>query len=125
MNAGTGAISADAKAIAEIQFLFGMSEKNPLKHFLSSDEHATRLAFRMPDLNADETANVIASVQADLRQAFPISEIEVGGLAAVVPKVNKELSQKLMWGFFDAMLDCAPVGHSFSFAWMVTGRGPS
>jgi predicted RND superfamily exporter protein len=91
------------KSVAEIQFLFNMSSNNPLKNYLSSDEHSTRVAFRFPDLPSDQMEDVANDIESDLRTAFPTADIQFSGMGAVVPKVNRELSKKLMWGFFDAM----------------------
>lgn len=103
MMAGREALPKSRQGVAEIQFLFNMSANNPLKHFLSPDEHATRLAFRFPDLPSDQMEVQAAMIESDLQAAFPRADIQFSGIGAVVPKVNHELSKKLMWGFFDAM----------------------
>jgi uncharacterized protein len=103
MMAGRKEMPKDPKALAEIQMLFGMSAKNPLPHFLSQDEKSTRISFRFPDHPADKMQTLTASLLAEVKRAYPGAEVQGGDLAAVVPKVNNELSRKLMWGFFDAM----------------------
>lgn len=103
MSAGRDRLPSSTKAFSEIQFLFGMAQENPLIHFISNDEKSTRLSFRFPDLPSDKIEFETQNIVKDIRQAFPNAVIQAGSLAAVVPKVNNEVSKKLMWGFFDAM----------------------
>ncbi|MGE4131001.1 MAG: RND family transporter [Bdellovibrionales bacterium] len=91
------------KAIAELQFLYGMSGDSPLKQYLSSDEKWTRIAVRLPDLPASQNKLIIAKMQKDLRRFFPGLKIKTSGLATIVPTINDDISRQLMWGFFEAL----------------------
>ncbi len=90
-------------AIAELQFLYGMSGDSPLKQFLSSDEKWTRIAIRLPDLPSEQNKALIARMTNDLRKAFPNLEVKSSGFAAIVPTINDDISEQLMWGFFEAL----------------------
>ncbi len=90
-------------AIAELQFLYGMSGESPLKQFLSNDEKWTRVAIRLPDLPAERNKAIIAKMDEDLRRDFPSMEVKVSGFAAIVPAINDDISKQLMWGFFEAL----------------------
>lgn len=103
LAAGQDGLPKTRQGVAEIEFLFNMASNNPLIHFLSPDEHATRLAFRFPDLPSDQMEEETSAIESDLHKVFPKADIQFSGIGAVVPKVNHELSKKLMWGFFDAM----------------------
>lgn len=90
-------------AIAELQFLYGMSGDSPLKQFLSSDEKWTRVAIRLPDLPSEQNKALIAKMTADLQKSFPNLEVKASGFAAIVPTINDDISEQLMWGFFEAL----------------------
>ncbi len=90
-------------AIAELQFLYSMAGESPLKQFLSSDEKWTRVAIRLPDLPSAQNKALIARMTADLRKSFPHLEVKASGFAAIVPTINDDISEQLMWGFFEAL----------------------
>ena len=105
MNVGEAgkAVPKTKAAAAEIQFLYGMSEGNPIRYFLSGDEKWTRVAFRLPDMPADKSQKLIAKLTEDIQTTFPHMKVKTAGLAAIVPPMNNELSKELMWGFFGAL----------------------
>ncbi|MGZ3722192.1 MAG: efflux RND transporter permease subunit [Bdellovibrionales bacterium] len=102
---GKNKVSLPAKreGIAELELLYSMSGESPLEQFLSFNEKWTRIALRLPDLPSDQNRKVIDSMQAQIQSAFPVMEVKVAGLAAVVPTINDELSSELMWGFFASL----------------------
>lgn len=114
-------------AVAEMQFLYGMSGNSPLKQFLSSNEKWTRMAIRLPDLPADRNAVVVASIQNKLEDKFPGMKVKASGMAVLVPPVNKELSLRLMWGFFEALFGIVLVLAIFfrSIRWAIVGIVPN
>lgn len=103
MGEGRRNLPTKRAAIAELQFLYGMSGESPLKQFLSNDEKWTRVAIRLPDLPAERNKTLIAKMTQDLRRDFPNMEVKVSGLAAIVPTINDDISKQLMWGFFEAL----------------------
>jgi predicted RND superfamily exporter protein len=96
-------LPAKRAAIAELQFLYGMSGESPLKQFLSSDEKWTRIAVRLPDLPAAKNKMLIAKMTQDLKRDFPNLQVKASGFAAIVPTINDDISKQLMWGFFEAL----------------------
>jgi len=100
---GRNKIPNKRAAIAELQFLYGMAGESPLKQFLSSDEKWTRIAVRLPDIPAERNQKIIASMTEDLKRDFPNMEVKTSGFAAIVPKINNDISVQLMWGFFEAL----------------------
>jgi uncharacterized protein len=100
---GKQAVPKSREAIAELQFLYGMSGESPLKHFVSSDDKWTRVAIRLPDLPADRNQALIGSLKNRFEKQFPGMQVRTSGTAAIVPRMNKELSKHLMWGFFEAL----------------------
>lgn len=126
VNTG-GKLPSKREGIAEMQFLYGMSGESPLKQFLSSNEKWTRVAIRLPDLPADKNANAIGSIEQKLRAKFPGMKVHTSGMAAIVPPMNKELSLRLMWGFFEALFGIVLVlGIYFrSLRWALIGVVPN
>jgi len=114
-------------AVAEMQFLYGMSGESPLRQFLSSNEKWTRIAIRLPDLPADKNQAVIGSIKAKLQSTFPGMTVKSSGLAVIVPPMNKDLSKRLMWGFFEALFGIVLVlAIAFrSLKWALVGVVPN
>ncbi len=114
-------------AIAEIMFLYSMSGESPLKQYISSNEKWTRIAVRLPDLPADKNKALIGTIRRQIESRFPDMEVRTGGLAAVVPVINKELSKRLMWGFFEALFGIVLVLTIFfrSLRWALVGVIPN
>jgi len=114
-------------AIAEMQFLYGMTGESPLKQFLSSNEKWTRVAVRLPDLPADTNLALIGAIQHKLENKFPGMRVKTSGMAAIVPPMNKELSRRLMWGFFEALFGIVLVLAVYfrSLRWALIGIVPN
>lgn len=91
------------RAVAEMQFLYGMSGESPLRTFLSDNERWTRVSVRLPDLPADENARVVGGLKRQLQAKFPQMSVKTSGFGAIVPPMNNQLSRELMWGFFEAL----------------------
>lgn len=122
-----GKLPGKREGIAEMQFLYGMSGDSPLKQFLSSNEKWTRLAVRLPDMPADRNNAAIAAIEQKLQAKFPGMKVRTSGMAAIVPPMNKELSLRLMWGFFEALFGIVLVlGIYFrSLRWALIGVVPN
>ncbi len=122
-----GKLPTKREGIAEMQFLYGMSGESPLKQFLSGSEKWTRVAIRLPDLAADKNAAVIGSIEQKLLAKFPGMQVRTSGMAAIVPPMNKELSLRLMWGFFEALFGIVLVLAVYfrSLRWALIGVVPN
>lgn len=122
-----GKLPKKREGIAEMQFLYGMSGETPLKQFLSSSEKWTRVAVRLPDLPTDKNSAVIAAIEQKLQAKFPGMKVRTSGMAAIVPPMNKELSRRLMWGFFEALFGIVLVLAIYfrSLRWALIGIVPN
>lgn len=96
-------LPASQPALAEAQFLYGMSVDNPLAHYLSSDQTSTRVQFRMKDLPANEMNLFTHKVEAQLKTAFPESTVHLSGPALAFHQMGQTVSKQLMFGFFPAL----------------------
>ncbi len=122
-----GKLPKSRAAIAEMQFLYAMSGQSPLQQFLSSNEKWTRIAIRLPDLPADRNDAAVAALASKIEKTFPGMQVKTFGMAAMVPQMNKELSKKLMWGFFEALFGIVLVlSINFrSLRWALVGVVPN
>lgn len=113
--------------VAELMFLYSMSGESPLQQFISGNEKWTRMAVRLPDLPSNKNQAVIGAIKKQLEAKFPDMHVRYSGLAAVVPVVNKELSKRLMWGFFEALFGIVLVLSIFfhSLRWALIGIVPN
>ena len=92
------------KALAETYFLYGMSYDNPLKKFLTSNHRSTRIGIRLKDVPANQSIELVDMVKRDIKEAFPGVTVDVGGNGALAHTLSNEVSQSLMYGFFQAMV---------------------
>lgn len=122
-----GRMPASKNAVAEMQFLYAMSGESPLTSFLSSNEKWTRISLRLPDLPADRNDAAVAQIAAKIEKTFPGMQVKTFGTASIVPQMNKELSKKLMWGFFEALFGIVLVLAVYfrSLRWALVGVVPN
>ncbi|MCB0366994.1 MAG: outer membrane lipoprotein-sorting protein [Bdellovibrionaceae bacterium] len=100
---GQGHLPSDSKAVAEIHFLYGMDRNNPLRQSLTSSGEFTRISLRLADLPASDMTQLVHQLAGDIEGEFPGVITQKGGWAATVPEVGQQLSQTLMYGFFQAL----------------------
>ncbi len=91
-------------SLSEIYLVYGMSNKNPLRNFLTPNRQGTRVSFKLRDVPANQMQIVVNQIKENIIKTFPNHEILVGGLAATVHPLNESLSKDLMLGFFHAMI---------------------
>ena len=91
------------QAIAEIFFLYSMSESNPLTQFLTPDGQSTRISFRLRDVPADQMRDFVQRVRTDLSAQFPTLTIKSGGMATMVHVLNEELSRQMISGLWESL----------------------
>ncbi|NQZ02599.1 MAG: MMPL family transporter, partial [Bdellovibrionales bacterium] len=115
-----GEVPATSQRIAEKYLLYGMNEDNPLEAFLTPNKNSTRVALRMQDVPSDEMLVAVGRMEKLTRRLFPGTKIIVTGAAKTTHEINREMSQRLMFGFFTALfwifLLLAFVFRSFSWA---------
>jgi predicted RND superfamily exporter protein len=90
------------QSVAEIFFLYGLADGNPLIHFLTSDG-STRMSLRLHDLPADQMQRAVEQMTDEVKAAFPGADIKTGGMATMVHSLNAELSQELITGLWQSL----------------------
>jgi predicted RND superfamily exporter protein len=115
-----GKVPGTSQRIAEKYLLYGMNEDNPLEAFLTPNKNSTRVALRMRDVPSEEMLTAVGRMEKLAHRLFPAAEVIVTGAAKTTHEINREVSQRLMFGFFVALfwifLLLAFVFRSFSWA---------
>ncbi len=95
-------IEDDAK-IKETLFLYGTSEENPIDYFISPSGQSTRVALYLKDKNSAEIISLVSQIKEQAQNSFSESEVLVAGQALSHHQINRELSERLIFGFFSAL----------------------
>ncbi len=98
-----GAATSDSASIAEVQTLFEMAPKNPIRNFLRDDGRSARLSIRMRDVPSHELEAGIEEISRSIAMISPASEATLGGWGSYIHRMNRELSQSLINGFWEAL----------------------
>ncbi|CAN5662891.1 hypothetical protein BH10BDE1_BH10BDE1_15370 [soil metagenome] len=98
-----GAAPTDSASIAEVQTLFEMAAKNPLKNFLRDDGRSARLSVRMRDVPSDQLEAGLKEISRSIASVAPASETKIAGWGSYIHRMNRELSQSLISGFWEAL----------------------
>lgn len=88
---------------AEYGFLYGFSGANPLKSFVTADGRATRLYIRLRDIPADQMKAAVTEFEVEAQNLFPGWKVNAAGMATTVHELNNELSEELIYGFWQAL----------------------
>jgi uncharacterized protein len=99
---GRGLASTRQEA-AEYAFLYGFSENDPYKKFVTADGRAARIAIRLRDVPADQMKAVVGSISSQAKAEFPGWKVVPAGMATTVHELNNELSSELIYGFWQAL----------------------
>ncbi len=115
------------QAIAEIFFLYSMSENNPLGQFLTSDGQSTRVSIRLRDVPADKMRDLVQLVRNDLVTAFPGMTVKTGGMATMVHVLNEELSRQMITGLWESLgfISLLIIYVFRSLSWALIGAVPN
>lgn len=98
-----GAASTDSASMAEIQTLFELAAKNPLKNFLRDDGRRARLSLRMRDVPGDQLEASLRMISQSIASITPESETQLAGWGSYIHRMNRELSKSLIAGFWEAL----------------------
>lgn len=98
-----GPIPKTRQAVAESFFLFGMSEANPVKMFITGDGKTARLAVRLEDRPSAEIHKTVAAIEARAQQIFKNATISSGGMSTTIYHLNEQLARSLVEGFWHAL----------------------
>jgi uncharacterized protein len=99
-----GAIPTSPKAIAEIYFLYGMGQENPIENYLTPNGAHTRMSLRLKDVPSQKMQAEINKIVDQAQKRFPDMSVQVSGTAATIHPINQEMSAQLMYGFFTALV---------------------
>ncbi len=91
------------KAIAEIYFLYSLSEHNPIENYLADEGQSMRVEIRLHDIGSDEAQSLVEKIKQRTQALFPNDAIHVGGMGAIAHIINDELSNELIFGFWQAL----------------------
>jgi predicted RND superfamily exporter protein len=89
--------------VAEIIFLYSLSEDRLTNQFLTPDGTQTRIAIRVRDIPADQMKRAVVAIESAARQAFPDLDVQVVGMAQNVHPINEVLSKSMIYGFWQAI----------------------
>ncbi len=98
-----GAPSTDQSSISEVETLFELAAKNPLKNFLRDDGRSARLSVRLRDVPGDQVEAGLKEISRSIASITPDSETRLGGWGSYIHRMNRELSQSLISGFWEAL----------------------
>lgn len=112
---------------AEYNFLYAFSEGNPLKTFISADAQSARMNLRLHDIPADEMADLTKILTKQVQAEFPDAKVVPAGMATTVHELNNELSEELIFGFWQALVViCIILAISFrSLSWALVSIIPN
>lgn len=99
-----GELPTTRRAIAETYFLYGLSENNPLARYLTSDNQSARIELKIHDLPSDQVQVLLSQLQNRVQKEFADSEVQIGGMGAIVHTIHDEISHELIFGFWQALL---------------------
>jgi uncharacterized protein len=97
-------LPASRGAAAELYALYSFSANNPLTQFLSTDDRVARLQIKIHDLPAYKSLNTVEELKADAQSLFPAAKVAAGGMGAIVHIIQHEISNDLIFGFWQALL---------------------
>lgn len=98
-----GAKASDSSSVNEVQTLFELAAKNPMKNYLRDDGRSARLSIRMRDVPSNELEAGLASISRSIASVTPDSSTKLGGWGSYIHRMNRELSQSLISGFWEAL----------------------
>ncbi len=105
----SSALPTSQKAIAETYFLYSFAEQNPLAEFLTDQNRNLRVSLKLHDLPSNEVQALVTSLKLKMQAAFPDGQVEVGGMGAYVHTINNEISNDLIFGFWQALIIIAVI----------------
>lgn len=97
-------LPASNSDLAEKNFLFSISGKNPLDHLLSPTQEDLLIKVRYQDVMSNQVHHTTQLIKSVLHSSFPNTQITSSGFAEQFHTMNKEISKDLVFGFWQALL---------------------
>jgi len=95
------ASSAEAN---EALFVFSMAENDPTTTFLNQINFMTRLEIRLKDFPANVQNNDLIKIRSLVKKYFPDLKFSLTGMGVSAHKLNKEMSEALIFRFWHSLL---------------------
>lgn len=90
-------------AAAEINFLYGFAEENPVANYLTPEGRSVRMNLRLHDIPADRMERFVGAAASMAERSFPGFEVRTAGMATTVHALNNDLCHELIFGFWQAL----------------------
>lgn len=103
--------------LSEALFLFSMSSSDPLKSYMDANYKTARISIRLTDLPTKKVEKVREQIKGIIIKNIPQVEIQQSGLAVTSHTINKEVSQELVWGFWQSLIIIASFLLLFFKSW--------
>lgn len=97
-------LPASNSDLSEKNFLFSLSNNNPIDGLLSDDKKNLLLKVRYRDVPSNKVDKTTFQIESILKDAFPLSKITSSGFAEQFHTLNKEISKDLVFNFWHAIL---------------------
>lgn len=94
----------NSKSLAEIYFLYSLSNQSPLRNFLNADGAMTRIAVRTEDLPGNQIHDLARDFRTRASFYFPDMKVKIAGMGPTIHSLNNELSHELIFGFWQSMM---------------------
>lgn len=98
-----GAPAGDNASIIEVQTLFELAARNPLRGYLRDDGRSARLSLRLRDVPGDDVEGGLQAISRSIASISPEAKISQGGWGTYIHRMNRELSKNLISGFWEAL----------------------
>ncbi len=89
--------------LSEVFFLYSMSEKNPLPHFLRDHDRQLRVGLNFYDGPPQDLKLQKTQILSILSKYFPQAQLETSGVAFYGPEINRTVSKDLVLGFWQSI----------------------
>ena len=91
-------------ALSEIFFVYSLSEKNPLRNYISANQSKSRVSVKLRDVPGNQMIQVGEKIKKFGNSLFPSAKIIITGTGSHMHPINNAVSKELMFGFWQAML---------------------
>lgn len=91
-------------AVSEMIFMYSMNDKNPLKSFLSNDEHSIRVMLKLNDIPGTEMIALSERIKARAQEVFVDDFVQTAGMGKHLHPINNRVSKNMIFGFWHALV---------------------
>lgn len=99
----TSRLPASNADVSEKNFLFSLSNNNPIDSLLSPSRQDLLVKVRYQDVPSNQVDQTTRRIESILKSAFPGAKVISSGFAEQFHTLNKEISKDLVFGFWQAL----------------------